>query len=375
MAKILITATVQSHIAQFHKPVIRMLQEMGHQVEVAARNNLHEKKNLTLTEPDMIHEVNFCRNPFSLQIFPAYRQLKKVIEAGGYDVVHCNTPVAGILTRLACRKLRKQGKIKVFYTAHGFHFYQGAPKQNWLLWYPIEKIFARMTDVLITITDEDYRLASEKFRCTVVRHHGVGANSKKFYIMDESEKAKIRNEYGIGADTKIVMNIGELLPNKNQKTAIEAMKTVVEKCPNSLLLIAGNGPEQDNLLQIAEKNGISEHVRLLGYTRDVHKLLNICDVLVACSFREGLPLNLMEAMLCGKPIIASNNRGHRELVDEERTGYLVEPNDSLMYAERIYQIFSSEKDYSKQAVQKVRPFVDINVQNELRELYKLLKEQ
>lgn len=369
MKKVLITATVQSHIAQFHKPLIRLLHEMGCQVEAAAKNNLHEKNNLTLTEPDKIHEVDFCRNPFSLRIFPAYRQLKKVIKAGDYDVVHCNTPVAGILTRLACRKLRRQGKVKVFYTAHGFHFYQGAPRENWILWYPIEKLFARMTDVLITITDEDYRLASEKFACKVVRHHGVGANSKKFYIMDGEEKAKIRQELGIPADTKVLVNIGELLPNKNQKILVEVMKLLRKQYPDTLLLIAGDGPEKNNLLRLIEENGLSEHIRLLGYTTDVHKLLNICDVMVACSIREGLPISVMEAMLCGKPVVASMNRGHRELVEENVTGYLVSSQSPAQFAERIREIFSSGRDYSAEALRKVQPFTDECVTKEMRELY------
>lgn len=369
MKKILITATVQSHIAQFHKPAIRILQEMGCRVEIAARNNLYEKNGLTLTEPDQIHEVNFCRSPFSFRIFPAYKKLKTIVEQGHYDIVQCNTPVAGILTRFACRKLRKQGKTKVIYTAHGFHFYQGAPKRNWLLWYPIEKIFSRLTDVLITITDEDYRLASKKFPCMVVRHHGVGANSEKFYVMSEEERMNLRQELGIGTDTKVIMNIGELLPNKNQKTAIEAIKIVVEKYPDSVLLIAGNGPEKENLIRQVESNGLTEHVRFLGYTRDVHKYLNVCDVLVACSFREGLPLNLMEAMLCGKLIVASNNRGHRELIDHGKNGYLVQTQKATEYADYICEILSSGIRSSSESLRKVQPFTDWNVQKELKELY------
>ena len=372
MAKILLTATVQSHIAQFHKPLIRMLQDMGHRVEVAAKYNLNEKKNLTLTEPDAIHEVAFCRSPFSFQIFPAYRQLKALIEKEQYDIVHCNTPVAGILTRLACRKLRKAGKVKVIYTAHGFHFYKGAPKKNWIMWYSIEKVFSRMTDVLITITEEDYRLASEKFSCRVVHHHGVGANSAKFYPMEQSVCAAFREECGIPPETKVIMNIGELLPNKNQKTAIDAMKQIVSQYPDSILLIAGNGPEEAALKLRVEENGLSRHIRFLGYTREVHKYLNICDVLVACSFREGLPLNLMEAMLCGKPIVASDNRGHRELVTIGKTGYLVPPADSHAFAEMICKVLKDASDYKGEALRKVQPFTDKSVQNEQKALYQTL---
>ena len=369
MARILMTATVQSHIAQFHKPVIRMLREMGHQVDVAARNNLHEKKNLTLTEPDQIIPVEFCRSPFSFQIFPAYRQLKKVIYQGNYDIVHCNTPVAGILTRLACRKLRKQGKIKVFYTAHGFHFYKGAPKKNWMLWYPIEKLFAGITDVLITITEEDYRLASEQFACRVVRHHGVGADSSRFFPVTEEERLQLRKTYGISEQTKVIMNIGELLANKNQRLAIEAMQIVVKKYPDSMLLIAGNGPLDSDLKRLAQEKGVAEQVRFLGYTREIPQYLNLSDMLVACSFREGLPLNLMEAMLCGKPIVATDNRGHRELVDQGKNGFLGSPQDAAEFAQYICKILDSAEDYAAQAKTKVQPFTDVSVQGELKELY------
>ena len=372
MAKVLLTATVQSHIAQFHKPLIRLLKEMGCEVEVAARYNLDEKANLALTEPDRIHEVNFCRSPFSLQIFPAYRQLKKIIDEGQYDIVHCNTPVAGILTRLACRKLRRQGKIRVIYTAHGFHFYRGAPKKNWILWYPIEKLFARMTDVLITITDEDFRLAKKKFKCQVIRHHGVGANSSKFFVMDGEKRAQLRREYGISEQTKVILNVGELLPNKNQKTAIETVKYVASEYPDCLLLIAGNGPEETALKQQVRENGLEKYVRFLGYTKEVEKYLGISDVLMACSFREGLPLNLMEAMLCGKAVVASDNRGHRELVVPGKTGYLVPVRDAKAFSEAVCRVFRNESDYAAFALEKVQPFTDVRVQHEQRALYESL---
>ena len=164
--KVLLTATVQSHIVQFHKPLVEMLHAHGCEVHVAARDNLAEKNGLKLDFVEKVYNVPFARSPKSVDNLKAYEQLKKIIDDGHYDIVHCNTPMGGIVTRLAARDARKNG-TKVIYTAHGFHFYQGAPKKNWLLFYPVEKFFSRLTDILITITHEDYKLAKEKFHCQV----------------------------------------------------------------------------------------------------------------------------------------------------------------------------------------------------------------
>ena len=162
MKKVLVTATVQSHLAQFHKPLIEMLKTKGYEVHAAARNNLIDKDGLQLKESDKTFDIAFERSPFNKNNLKAYKELKKLMLDYKYDIVHCNTPIAGLITRLAARPLRKTG-TKVIYTAHGFHFYKGAPLKNWLLYYPIEKCLAHLTDKIITINQEDYCLASAKF--------------------------------------------------------------------------------------------------------------------------------------------------------------------------------------------------------------------
>lgn len=370
--KVLLTATVQSHICQFHKPLVMMLHKYGYEVHVAARDNLAEKNGLKLDFADKVFDIPFSRSPKSAENIRAYLELKKIIQYENYDIIHCNTPMGGIITRLAAKKARKTG-TKVFYTAHGFHFYKGAPKKNWFIFYPIEKIFSRITDKLITITEEDYKLASEKFHCPVYHIHGVGVNSSKFYIMSEEEKKQIRRDLGIQDNEKIVLNIGELLPNKNQKTAIAAMKYIIKKIPNCRLLIAGNGSEKEKLESLIKEKQLENFVTLIGYTTEINKYLNICDVLIACSFREGLPLNLMEAMLCGKPIIASWNRGHRELIKDGVNGYLVNPTNVKDFAKKVVQVLMQEEEYRSRALEIVRPFTDVNVSKELEMLYEVRK--
>lgn len=366
--KVLLVATVQSHIAQFHKPLMKLLKENGWEIHVAARDNLSEKDGLQLEFPDKVFDVCFQRSPFDKRNIEAYKELKRILAREKYDVVHCNTPVGGVLARLAASRYRKFG-TQVFYTAHGFHFYQGAPKRNWIVYYPIEKLMSRFTDKLITITTEDYEFSRNRFKCPVYHIHGVGANSKKYYSISADDQKKQKEKLEL--EGHIIVNVGELLPNKNQKTAIMAMKKVVEQIPDAKLLIAGNGVERDNLENIVKKYELGDHVIFLGYTTKLQTYLQICDCVISCSYREGLPLNVIEAMLCGKPVFASNNRGHREILQNDINGYIVEPDDIDGFANSILSFLRSRMMKSESIVDSVFEFTDNNVVNELRMVYEI----
>ena len=196
--RVLLIASVQSHICQFHKPLMCLLKDYGYEIHVAARDNLAEKNGLQLEYPDKVFNVPFSRLPFDFAaMIKAGTALRKILLENEYEVIHCNTPVAGVVSRLVARSYRKKG-TRVFYTAHGFHFYKGAPKTNWVLYYPIEKWMTRFTDVLITITQEDYLFAKRRFEkrsngCKVVRIHGVGANTQRCAPVNETEKKKDQN--------------------------------------------------------------------------------------------------------------------------------------------------------------------------------------
>ena len=343
--KVLLIATVQSHIVQFHKPLVEMLHDAGYEVHAAARNNLAEKNGLALDFVDKVFDLPFQRSPFSLKNITAYRELKHIISREHYDVIHCNTPVGGVLGRLAAQSSRKKG-TKVFYTAHGFHFYKGASKINWLLWYPIEKYFAEhFTDKLITINLEDYALASVKFACQVEHIWGVGVNETRFYPIDDAHKAELREKMGF-ANKILILNVGELLPNKNQHMAIELMPNLLAQFPNTVLLIAGNGPERVNLEKQIKVLGLQDNVKLLGYVSNIPDYFHIADVLVACSIREGLGLNVIEAMMSGVPAVAADNRGHRELLSNQRYSTLVPVNDSLAMCECLADLLTHKEIYA-----------------------------
>lgn len=365
--RVLFVATVQSHIAQFHLKAIELFRQKGYEVHVAARDNLAEKNGLQLKNVDQVFDIPFQRSPFSPKNLSAYRQLKEVIQKGDYEIIHCNTPVGGILTRLAARK----AKGEVIYTAHGFHFYKGAPLKNWLIYYPMEKIMARFTDKLITINEEDYCLAKTKFRCSVYRIHGTGINTEKYRNVSDQEMKELLQKQELQNRT-IILCTGELNKNKNQKTVITAMKSVVQVIPDAVLLLAGNGPEQAALEQLIFELGLQEYVRLLGYRTDLQKYVKAADMIVSASLREGLGLNILEAMFCRKPVIAADNRGHRELIEENENGYLVKPLDAGGFADKmIYLCQNSEKCtfMGNLGYEKSVPYWDVNVVKELASIY------
>lgn len=373
--KALLVATVQSHIAQFHRPLIKILKEKGYEIHVAARDNLAEKNGLIIHNVDKKFDLPFVRSPFNKKNVEVLKELKRIIDSGEYDIVSCNTPVGGLVTRVAARKARKTGS-KVIYTAHGFHFYKGAPKKNWLIYYPIEKFMAHLTDVLITITKEDYELAKRKFK-TEVRHiHGVGVDEKKYLSISEEDNEKFRER--MGYDKRfVILCTGELNANKNQITVIRAIKQLVESYPEILLLLAGNGPKENELRKAISEMDLENNVKMLGYHTDLEKYVNACDLVVSASYREGLPLNIMEAMICGKAVIASSNRGHRELVDEGETGYLLEASDASAIAKKIELLLENSRtrnEIGQNAIQKVSLYTMKNVEQELKGIYGLNNE-
>lgn len=340
MKKILLVATVQSHIAQFHQPLIDWLTAQGYTVDVAAKDNLDTKPNLHLSVSGTIYDIPFARSPFSIKNFGAYRKLKRLIREGKYDIVHCNTPVGGILTRMAANSMRKKGDITVVYEAHGFHFFRGGSKKNWLLWYPIEKWFSRYTDVLITINRMDYALAKEKFKAKKVEHiPGVGLDLSRFETA--KKETSLREEFGLKENTKIVFSVGELNQNKNQKVIIRAISMLRDNTVHYFL--AGNGPLRNELEQLAEKLGIKDNVHFLGYRRDIPSLLKNADVYAFPSMREGLGMASIEAMATGLPIVTSNRHGINDYSEHGKTGFKYDPDDAEGFAKGIRAILDDEE--------------------------------
>lgn len=322
--RILYVTTISLTVNSFFKPHIEMLVKEGHTVEIACNARELPLDPFYTELGCAFHQIDFSRSRLSRDHIKAYGQLKRVVATGAYDIVHCHTPNASVITRLVCRRWRKKTGLRVFYTAHGFHFFKGASKLNWMIYYPIEKLCARVTDKLITINQEDHALATRKFKAREVLHvPGVGIDPSKFseITVDRAEK---RRALGIPEDAKLILSVGELNENKNHRLVIEALSQMGDARVH--YAIAGDGPLAKTLCAFADECGIADRVHLLGYRRDIAELYRVADVFCHPSLREGLPVSLMEAMACGLPAASSRIRGNTDLI-HDGGGALFDPRD------------------------------------------------
>lgn len=367
--KILFVATVRSHIGQFHMPFIRYLAEQGHEVHAAFRDNSADKQGLDLSAIHKTFEIPFERSPLKTKNVAAYFGLKKVIDAECYDIIHCHTPMGAVITRLAANAARKRG-AKVFYTAHGFHFYRGASWKNWLLFYPVEKLLAARTDVLITINQEDHDLAvARKFRAgKIVRVNGVGVDLSKFSVATEEEKIQARQALGLHNHQFVMLYAADLSKRKNQSMLFRALHRIKDQIPDMCLLLPGQPILQTEYEQQCAQLGIADQVRFLGYRRDIDRLLAGCDCVVSSSRQEGLPINLIEAAARGKYIIATDVRGNADVVKQSGYGTLVALNDDQAMADAIRNFYRNGCAEGKNE-SAVAVFDQNSIIEQLKEIY------
>ena len=365
MKKVLFVASVTRHINAFHIPYLKWFKEQGYEVHVAAKGNDH------MEYCDKHFDLPFERFPLKINNIKTYKELKKIIDENNYDIIHCHTPTAGVLTRLAARKARKSG-TRVFYTAHGFHFYKGAPVLNWIIYYPLEKICSTFTDCLITITEEDYVIAKKKFKAKRIEHiNGVGMNSERLKKeLSENEKLEFRKTLNIKKDDIVFSYIAELNKNKNQMLLINTIEELKNEYPNVKLLLVGNGPLFDTYNNYIKENQLQENIQLLGRRMDINEILSITDIYLASSIREGLPVNIMEAMYKGLPIVATDNRGHRELVINDENGWLVNSEDKMLGKIKIIlNVDSLKKKAFEINKKKINKYLIDNIIDKMKKIY------
>ena len=323
---------------KFFKSFISELISKGHTVDIACNENGSPVNDFFKELGCQVYPISCSRSPLKKGNLKAIKELKKIVFENNYDIVHCHTPIAAACTRLACRKARKKG-TKVIYTAHGFHFYTGASKKNWILFYPIEKLCARWTDELVTINKEDYARAKKKFRAKSVDYvPGVGIDVNRFsnVTVDGAEK---RREIGVPGDSVLLLSVGELNKNKNQETVIRAIAEIKDERIH--YIIAGKGGNAGYLTELAKSLGLSDRVRLLGHRSDIPELCKTADLFVHPSFREGLPVSVMEAMAAGLPVIGSRIRGINDLLGEENKLLLCAPSNINEWAEAISSLINN----------------------------------
>jgi len=371
--KVLFVATVvKTHIMEFHIPYLKLFQDMGWETAVAAKNDYEDPVDCVIPHCDHYYDIPFARLPWKKDNLSAYTRLKKLVEEENYDLIHCHTPVGAMIARLAAAGVRKRG-TKVIYTAHGFHFFRGAPLINWLLYFPAEWLLAGLTDVLITINKEDYAFAQKHIHAKRVEYvPGVGVDTARF-CAGETDRGAKRRELGYGETDFLLLTVAEMTKNKNHTTVLKALSLLKQKpeFQNMYYLICGRGEQWNALENEAKELGISEHVRFLGYRHDVPQLCGCSDLFVFMTMREGLPVALMEAMSSGLPTVCQAIRGNTDLIENGVEGDFT-ANDPRAVADAIWKLYT-DPDRRRQmgcaAAEKVKRFGKENVQRVMKEIY------
>ncbi|WP_040194507.1 glycosyltransferase family 4 protein [Clostridium culturomicium] len=369
MKRILYVTTVSLTLNTFLIPHIRHLINHGFQVDIAS--NIDVPLDKTFEKMEIIHyKINFSRNPLHPKNIEAYREIKRLQEENNYDIVHVHTPVASFVTRMALRSK----SVKMIYTAHGFHFYDGAPLINWALYYPLEKLAARWTDTLVTINDEDM-MRGKKFNLRnngqVYKMPGVGIKEESYEI-ENFNRNRYRKSLGLKKDDFAILVLAELNKNKNHMQIIKAIDELKEKCPRIKLICAGKGPKEKELKRVVKYMKLEENVKFIGFRRDITQLLYCSDCVGLFSHREGLGKCLLEGMIAGKPIIATNTRGPKELIEDGANGFLVEVDDYkhlAEYLEKIYGDQEMQNRFGEKSKEKVKEFYLDKVLQEVINFY------
>lgn len=331
--KILYVTTIGGTMS-FFVSLIKELLDMGYSVDIATNERNSQVPICYREWGCTIYQIETSRVPIDKGNLKAFKQLKELAEKNEYDIVHCHTPIAAMCTRLACRKIRKTGTT-VFYTAHGFHFYKGAPLKNWLLYYPVEKICSYMTDVLITINQEDYVLAKKKMKAKLVEYvPGVGIDIEKIKETPGLKREEIRKKINCKTDELLLLSVGELNRNKNHSVVIKALSKLQN--PKVKYMIAGKGELEYELKCLIETLGLKNQVFLLGFRNDVLEIYKAADVFVFPSYREGLSVSLMEAMANQLLCVVSKVRGNSDLITNKE--YLFAPQDDEQLASVLKKI-------------------------------------
>ncbi|KAF1302993.1 glycosyltransferase [Enterococcus sp. JM9B] len=338
MKNILYVTTISNTINSFLVPHIALLLKQGHQVSVACRvkETLHPS-----LEKVIVYDLPFERRPFHKNNLKAYRQFKNIINKNFFDIVHTHTPIASAIVRFACRNQAS----KVFYTAHGFHFFEGAPLKNWLVYYPVERVLARHTDVLMTINEQDTKIAQTFSANKIVHIPGIGFDWHRYQIKDTIAREQLRRELNIPIEAKVMISIGELNDNKNHLTGIKALAKMKEPI---FYLICGSGDHLPRLQGEVQKHGLTERVIFLGNVPNVRKYLNIADFSLFISKREGLGLAGLEAMASGLPLISSFVGGIRDYTQNNITGITIrQPENVAEVTAAIQQVVNYSPNQKK----------------------------
>lgn len=372
-SKVLMLATTAAMIEQFNKNNILILEEMGYEVHVAGNfkegnpvsdERLEQFKEWLSQHNGKWFHIPSTRKPTDINNIRAYRQVVGLTKKYKYEFIHCHTPIGSVIARSAAHKTN----TPIIYTAHGFHFYKGAPLKNWLVFYPVEKFFSRWTDVLVLINQEDYKRAERKFKAKKTYYvPGVGIDLNRYKKCTENDD--IRDEFNIPSKAKVILSVGEVNRNKNHKLGITSISKLNDD--SIYYIICGQGKLIEENRKLAKALGVDNRVIFAGYRSDVERFYNTADIFLFPSLREGLSVSMMEAMAMGVPIICNSIRGNTDLIDDGINGVLI--NNTVEEAVKAIKLLlnnsSLRESISMAEREKIEQFGLDNVMDKMRNIY------
>lgn len=366
MKKVLFAANVDYFFIKFLIPQLKYFHDNGYIVHTASRN-----ENVEIPYVDKKNDVCFARSFNIKDNINSYKQMKKIIKDNDYDIIFCHTPFGGAITRLAAKKVKT--KARVIYMAHGFHFYEGAPLKYWLLFYNAEKFLSKYTDTLITINRYDYEKAKKNFHCNVEFVEGIGLIPEKMNVtISDEEKKELKQQLGIKKGDYIMIYAAEISDRKRQEWLVQTLEKTLKEHKNMHLLLPGKDLIDGRCQKLINKLKLEKQVHLLGFRRDIPKLLKISDLALSSSKQEGLPVNVMEAMYNGLPLVVTNCRGNADLVENGKNGYVTDTDDAISFAKSVEKIYKNKKmakDMGNNSKKMIKKYLIDNVMESYVKIY------
>lgn len=314
--KVLYTANTYNHLYLCHQPYFKWFKKQHFIVHTATNSNKE------LSGVDKTFNISIKRFPFKYGNIKAFFQLKKIIEREKYDLIHTHTPTGAVLTRLASIKYSKKNNVKIIYTAHGFHFFKKCPFINYIIFYPVEKILSKYTDLIVTINQEDYKFAQQHFKTNIQYIPGIGFEPEKFKkTLTKKQQEIFRKQNDLNPEDYVISYIAEISNRKRQLYLVDALRNM--ELTNEKFLLIGDNSRANKLRKKILKYKLEDHVKVLGFKNNVGDYLDISDLVISVSKQEGLPLNIMEAMYKKKPIIVTDCRGNRDLIQNHDNGIVI----------------------------------------------------
>lgn len=375
--KVLFVANTLRHLYLCHRPYLKYFHDNGYEVHTVSNSDK------LLDNVDKSYKIAIKRNPYSFENVKAIFELRKIIKQGQYDIIHVHTPMGSVIARLAITKKIKQ-KSKIIYTAHGFHFYKGCPKINYLLYFPIEKILSKRTDMIITINKEDYDFAKKHFKTNIKYIPGVGFDEEQFKTkLTKNKQIELRNKLGLSNKDYVISYIAEISKRKRQTYLLKVISKM--NLTNEKFLFIGDSTKSLKVRRLMHKYHLDNVVKIIDFNNNINEYLDISNLIVSVSKQEGLPLNIMEAMYKEKPIIVTDCRGNRDLIKHMENGVVVGLNNQLELISSI-ECLKNNPELSKKlgrnnrklinnySIKKVLPMMENLYKDIMRDDYETKKE-